>query len=102
MNCDDPQLRQQLLLIRSTELRYQLRGSLEGLQRPAAWLDQTRATLSWLYQHPVWPLAGLVLLLLRKPRRIITWSGKLWWLWKTAGQFQRWRTRLQAVLAVSL
>ena len=100
MNHDDPQLRQQLLLIRSTELRYQLRGSLDGLQRPAAWLDQTRAGLAWLYQHPAWPLAGLVLLLLRRPRRIITWSGKLWWLWKTARQLQSWRIRLLAMLAV--
>ncbi len=100
MNRDDPQLRQQELLIRSTELRYQLHGSLDSLQRPAAWLDQTRAGLIWLYQHPAWPLAGLLLLLLRRPRRIITWSGKLWWLWKTARQLQRWRASLLGLRSV--
>ncbi len=100
MNRDDPQLRQQLLLIRSTELRYQLRGSLDSLQRPAAWIDQTRASLTWLYQHPAWPLAGVLLLLLLKPARVISWSGKLWWLWKTARQLQRWRASLLALLAV--
>ena len=100
MNRDDPQQRQQLLLIRSTELRFQLRGSLDSMQRPAAWLDQTRSVVVWLYQHPAWPLAGLVLLLLRRPRRIISWSGRLWWLWKTARQLQSWRARLLAMLAV--
>lgn len=34
MSRADPQLRQQLLLIRSTELRYQLRGSLDSLPAP--------------------------------------------------------------------
>ena len=91
MKPDDPQLRQQLLLIRSTELRHQLRGSLDSLQRPAAWIDQARAHLTWFGQHPIWPAAAIALLLLLKPRRIITWSGRLWWLWKTARQLQRWR-----------
>jgi len=98
MSRESPQLRQQALLIRSTELRYQLRGSLDSVQRPAKWLDQTRVALTWLYQHPAWPLAGLVLLLLRKPRRIIAWSGKLWWLWKAAGQLRRWRASLLGLL----
>ncbi len=98
MSRESPQLRQQALLIRSTELRYQLRGSLDSLQRPAKWLDQMQAALNWLYQHPAWPLAGLVLLLLRKPRRIITWSGKLWWFWKAAGQLRRWRASLLGLL----
>ncbi|MBK9440261.1 MAG: hypothetical protein IPN53_02710 [Comamonadaceae bacterium] len=71
-----------------------MHGSLDSLQRPAAWFDQTRAGLAWLYQHPTWTLAGLLLLLWRRPRRIITWSGKLWWLWKTARQLQRWRALL--------
>ncbi|MFZ4624051.1 MAG: YqjK family protein [Rhodoferax sp.] len=91
MKPDDPQLRQQLLLIRSTELRHQLRGSLDSLQRPAAWIDKARVHLTWLGQHPIWPAAGLALLLLLKPRRVIAWSGRLWWLWKTARQLQRWR-----------
>lgn len=99
MSRADPQLRQQLLLIRSTELRYQLRGSLDSLQRPAAWVDQTRSSLTWLYQHPLVPLAGLLLLVLRKPRRVITWSGKLWWLWKTAKQLQRWHASVLALLS---
>ena len=90
MSHDDPQLRQQRLLIRSTELRYQLRGSLEILQQPAAWIDQARIGLAWLRQHPQWPAAAVVLLLVLKPRRAFSWGDKLWWLWRSVRQVQRW------------
>ena len=94
MRPDDVQLRQQRLLIRSTELRLNLNNSLQGLQRPAAWVDQLTAGLSWLYQHPQWPAAGLALLLILKPSRFIVWTGRLWWLWKSTQQLRRLRNAL--------
>ena len=61
----------------------QLRSDLQRLERPAAWADQIKAALLWLYQHPQWPAAVLVLLLILKPKRALSWSGRLWWLWKS-------------------
>ena len=94
MRPDDIRLRQQLLLIRSTELRSNLNQQLQGLQRPAALLDQLNAGLRWLYQHPQWPAAGLALLLILKPRRFVVWTGKLWWLWRSARQLRNLRDAL--------
>lgn len=91
MTPDDVRLRQQLLLIRSTELRHVLIQDLQCLQRPAAWCDQIKAGWHWLAQHPEWPTAGVVLLLILKPRRFLTWTGRAWWLWKSARQLRRLR-----------
>lgn len=94
MRPDDVRLRQQLLLVRSTELRRALHNDLQSLQRPAAWADQLKAGLVWLYQHPQWPAAALALLLILKPSRFVVWSGRLWWLWKSAQQLRRLRDAL--------
>lgn len=99
MTPDDVRLRQQLLLIRSAELRQVLGRDLQRLQRPAAWGDQIRAGWQWLLQHPEWPAAGLVLLLLLKPRRFLSWTGKAWWLWKSAQQLRRLRDALMQRLS---
>lgn len=99
MSPNDLQLRQQRLLIRSTELRLQLRGDLQRLQRPAAWADQIKAGLLWLYQNPQWPAGVLALLLILKPKRALAWSGRLWWLWKSAPLLRRWRDTLLAYLS---
>ena len=93
------QQRQQQLLIRSTELRYQLRGSLDSLHAPAAALDSVVAGASWLRQNPAWPLACIALMVVLKPRRAISWGSKLWWMWRGARQVQNWRTRLQKMVS---
>ena len=98
MSPSDLLLRQQRLLIRSTELRLQLRADLQRLQGPAAVADQVRSALLWLYQNPLWPAGVLVLLLVVKPRRALVWAGKLWWLWKSAGLVRHWRDALLAHL----
>lgn len=94
MRPDELRLRQQLLLIRSTELRHMLHNDLQHLQRPAAWADQLKAGLTWLYRHPQWPAAALALLLIVKPRRVVAWTGRLWWLWKSAKKLRRMRDAL--------
>ena len=99
MKVADIQLRQQRLLIRSTELRLAVRKDLQRLRRPAAWADQLKAAGTWLYQHPLWPLAGLALLLILKPRRLISWASGLWWLWTSARRLRRWRDALVLALA---
>lgn len=96
MNPDELQLRQQRLLIRSAELRLQLRGDLQRLQRPAAWADQAMSGWNWLSRHPQWPAGALALLVILKPRRVLSWTGKLWWVWKSARLLRRWRAVLMA------
>lgn len=99
MSPADLQLRQQRLLIRSTELRLQLRADLQRLQGPAAVADQVKSALLWLYQNPLWPTAVLVLLLVLKPGRALAWGGRLWWLWKSAPLLRHWRNTLMGYLA---
>lgn len=99
MNPNELQLRQQRLLIRSTELRLQLRSDMQRLQGPAAVADQVAAGLGWLFQHPQWPAGALALLLVLKPRRALAWTGKLWWLWKSARRLRYWRGTLLTYLA---
>jgi len=96
MSPNELQLRQQRLLIRSAELRLHLQGDLQRLQRPAAWIDQVRTGCNWLYQHPKWPAGMLALLLVLKPKRVLSWTGKLWWLWNSARLLRRWRDALLA------
>lgn len=98
MSPNELQLRQQRLLIRSTELRLQLRADLQRLQGPAAVADQVKSAFLWLYQNPLWPAGVLLLLMVLKPRRALVWTGKLWWLWKSAGLVRRWRDTLLAYL----
>jgi hypothetical protein len=91
MSPDDIRLRQQRLLVRSTDLRHTLHHQLQSLQRPAALADRVKAGLLWLYQHPQWPAGALALWLILKPRRFITWTSRVWWLWKTAQKLRHLR-----------
>jgi hypothetical protein len=91
MSTDDVRLRQQRLLVHSTELRHTLHQQLQSLQRPAAIGDRLKAGLLWLYLHPQWPAGALALWLILKPRRFITWTGRVWWLWKTTQKLRRLR-----------
>lgn len=90
MNNDDLVLRQQLLLVRSAQLRLRLADQAQVLQRPLALADQAQSGLQWLYRNPQWPLGALVLVVLVRPRRAIVWGGRLWWAWKTFKQTQKW------------
>lgn len=90
MHPDAIRLRQQQLLIRSTELRISLSNDLQRLQRPAAWLDQLSAASHWLTQHPLWAVGSLVAWLVLQPRRVVGLIGRAWWLWSTAKRLRRW------------
>lgn len=90
MNNDDLTVRQQQLLARSAQLRMVLADQAQVLQRPLAMADQARGGLQWLYRNPQWPLGVLALLVLVRPRRAMTWGGRLWWAWKAYKQTQHW------------
>ena len=94
MNNDELLLRQQRLLVRSAELRLNFSNQAQVLKTPLALADQAKTGLQWLYHHPQWPLAALVVLIVIRPRRAIAWSGRLWWGWQTFKRARNWISRL--------
>lgn len=75
--------RQQRLLARSALLRESLARQSRVIQRPLALADQVNDGLQWLYDRPYWPAAAITLLVVFKPGRILTWGGRIWWVWKS-------------------
>lgn len=88
--------RQQQLLIRSAELRVALAHQAQALQAPLALADQARAAGQWLRHHPLWPLAALALLALRRPRRVLGWVSGLSWGWRLYRRGVGWLSRAAA------
>lgn len=84
--------RQLALRLRSAELREALRGDALSLQPSLQWADRGWRALSWLRQRP-WAsglaAAGVVLVMRRRPRRLIQLAGMgLGW-WRVARPWLR-------------
>lgn len=90
MTRDETLLRQQHLLVRSTQLRASLAHESHALQKPLALADQLQSGLHWLYHHPQWPLGTMLLLVIIKPRRAVVWGGRLWRAWKGFKRIKIW------------
>ena len=90
MNTHDLVLRQQRLLVRSTQLRLALAEQAQVFEKPLAVADQVRGSLQWLYRNPQWPLGALLVLLALRPRRALRWGGRLWLAWKTFDRARNW------------
>lgn len=82
MNNSDLLLRQQLLLHRSQELRSSLVDQAKVLERPLAVVETVQRGARWLYAHPLVPLGALTLVVVMRPRRMVRWTGRAWWLWR--------------------
>lgn len=82
--------RQQQLLLRSAALRQTLAQQAGALQSPLALADQLRAGGHWLRRHPVWSLAGLGLLVFRRPRIILRWLPRLLGGWQLYLRLRDW------------
>jgi YqjK-like protein len=85
----DLQLRRERLLVRSAELRAAIAENSRALGPPLALVDQLRAGLRWLRAHPEWPAGALVVMLVLRPRRLLVWSGRAWWVWRLLRQGRR-------------
>jgi hypothetical protein len=81
--------RQQLLLVRSSELRGQLARDAQGWQAPLALADRVHAGWRWLCGHPEAPLAAAAVLLVLRPRRVLRWGWRLWSGWRLWQRLQR-------------
>ncbi|MDZ7591340.1 MAG: YqjK family protein [Rubrivivax sp.] len=82
-------LRQQLLRLRSTELRGRLAADAAVLQHPLALADRVHEGWRWLRAHPAAPVAALVVVAVLRPRRVWRWGWKLWWGWRALRRLQR-------------
>lgn len=81
--------RQQLLLVRSSELRGQLARDAQEWQAPLALADRVHAGWRWLCGHPEAPLAAAAVLLVLRPRRVLRWGWRLWSGWRLWQRLQR-------------
>ena len=82
-------LRQQVLRLRSTELRGRLVADAAVLQPPLALADRVHEGWRWLRANPAAPVAALVVVAVLRPRRVWRWGWKLWWGWRTLRRLQR-------------
>ena len=81
--------RQQLLLVRSSELRGQLARDARAWQPPLALADRVYAGWRWLRDHPEAPLAVAAVLVVMRPRRALRWGWRLWSGWRLWLRLQR-------------
>jgi hypothetical protein len=94
MNNDELILRQQRLLMRSSELRTNLADQAQVFKRPLSLIDQVRARLQWLYRNPQWPVGALLAVAVLRPRRAIIWSSRLWWAWNSVKRVESFIAKL--------
>lgn len=90
MNADELFLRQQRLLERSAQLRFGMVDVVQGLKKPLVIADGAKACLQWLYQNPLWPLGSLLILVILRPKRAISWGARAWWTWKMFKRAKLW------------
>lgn len=88
-------LRQQLLLLRSAELRSRWAADTAVLRRPLALADRVQEAWRWLRANPAAPVAAVVVVAVLRPRRAWRWGLRLWWGWSALRRLQQ---RLQAAL----
>ena len=72
-------LRQQLLVLRSAELRAGLAAEW------SPWRDRVsrlRRALAWLRSHPEWPAGVVVAAVALRPGRALRWGLRLWGGWR--------------------
>lgn len=74
--------RRRALQARSQALRLQIAQDARALQGPLALADQVHGAVRWLAAHPQWPVAGVLLLAVLRPRRLIGWGLRLWGAWR--------------------
>jgi hypothetical protein len=89
MSHDDLIERQLRLIARSELLRGSLATQSRVIQRPLALADRVADGLQWLYRNPYFPAAAVAVLVVLKPGRVLTWGGRMWWVWTSLEKAQK-------------
>ena len=79
--------KQQLLILQSARLRMEFQDRVQIIVRPLAVVDKVQSGLHWLQENPQWPLAGLILIAVMRPRSTLTWGARVAWVWRTCRYF---------------
>jgi len=66
----------------SAELRNRLATHAQATAPVWLWAERARQGSLWLKEHPWVPLLAGVLLVLRRPRRMLRWGASAWGFWK--------------------
>ncbi len=78
-------LRQQLLVMRSAELRASLGTELAPWQTSLSWIVRLQQAAVWLRVHPEWSAGLLAVAVLLRPASALRWAPRLlsaWQLWR--------------------
>ena len=94
MDDDELLVRHTRLRVRSAALRHAFADQIQVFKRPLGLADKGVRGLQWLYRHPQWSLAALLVLIAIKPQRAVVWGGRLWWAWRMNKQMRVWVTKL--------
>jgi hypothetical protein len=86
-------LRQQLLLLRSAELRLEFVEHTAAWQTPLSLADRVHQGWRWLRGHPEAVAAAVLGLAVLRPRRAWRWGARLWWGWQLWQRVQRFQAR---------
>ena len=81
MTDEELRLHRQHLTMRSALLRVVWRDQVRVIHRPLAVVEHAQHGVQWLLRHPQWVLGGAVALFVLRPRRVLTWAGRLLWGW---------------------
>jgi hypothetical protein len=84
-------LRKQHLLLQSAALRQQIGQQAQPLHPWLARADRIHQAYRWLKRNPALPVAltsGLAAFLLTRPRTLLRWLQRGWWLWQTRGRMR--------------
>lgn len=66
------------LVRESGALRERLVEHSQAFAPVLGWADAVRGGLRWAKDHPAVPLAGILLLLWRRPMSLIRWGTRIW------------------------
>lgn len=83
-------LRRQRLQLRSAALREALAGQAVVLEAPLAVADRVRDAGRWVVRERGWLLAGVVVVVIVRPRRAWRVLRFGWWLWRAARVARPW------------
>jgi len=87
--------RKQSLLSRAETERGMLASGFDALRQPLAIADKGVATVAYLKAHPLILLAGVVVVMLARPRGAMRWLSRGFVVWKAWRALGAWSQRLR-------
>lgn len=81
-------LKKQRLQMQSAALRDNFSDHARVLQPVFAFADRGLAVVRWIRHNPVLPVATVVALLVARPRGLLRWLRRGWFVWQSLGKLR--------------